>query len=280
MGGPYYWQQRQRREIIGGMPADPNRPANAPFIGQKQLRRQMAINGSQPRSGETAVVAIPDLEKFTTMNEKNEKTEMQQAIGLLTEIRDLLKGGAGPAVASGAGVQEFRAETLAASVEKGKTYWKVMGGRFTQFGLIVWPEVLAAAGFSDLDPFQSYDLAGWVVRYTPATETENNRIVELVPPADPQPAAPPPPAPAPAQQRKPGQNGRGQAQRQERPANAGRSFLRVGDIVDATDLDGKAHRGQVRGILQDGTIRVELDENGKTYDLPAARVTAVSLIGN
>lgn len=279
MGRQYYWQQRQKFEIVGGSVADPNRPANAPFIGQKQLRRQMAIRGSQPRSGETVTVAIPDMEKFLEMNEK---TDMQQVIALLTEIRDLLKGGAGP-VGPGANVQEFRADKMAASVDNGKTYWKITGGRFTKHGLIIWPEILAAAGLApeSLDPFQSYDLTGWVVRYTPATETENNRIVELVPPADPQPAGPPPPpAPAATQQQKPSQNGRGRTQRQERPANAGRSFFRVGDIVDATDQTGAIHRGQVRAVLQDGAIRVEIDENGKEYDLPVARVTAVSLIGN
>lgn len=57
----------------------------------------------------------------------------------------------------------FTAGTLAATVDKGKTYWKIMGGQYQTYGVTVWPEVLTAAGFDPaaLNPLQTYDLTGW-----------------------------------------------------------------------------------------------------------------------
>ena len=79
--------------------------------------------------------------------------------------------GAPPAVATPTATQgdedSFSAETLVASVNEGKAYWKVQGGPFSKFGVTVWPEVLGEAGFDcdQLDPTQTYDLAGHTATY-------------------------------------------------------------------------------------------------------------------
>lgn len=71
-----------------------------------------------------------------------------------------------------AGELTFMAEKLTANVTGGKTYWKVMGGRFAKYGVTVWPEVLNAAiangllpGDDELNPMREYDLAGLTACY-------------------------------------------------------------------------------------------------------------------
>lgn len=53
------------------------------------------------------------------------------------------------------------ATELFANTSEGKVYWKVRCGRWQQYGVTVWPEVLEAAGLTDLDPGNTYDLNGW-----------------------------------------------------------------------------------------------------------------------
>ena len=64
-------------------------------------------------------------------------------------------------------MDSFSAETLVASVNEGKAYWKVQGGPFSKFGVTVWPEVLGEAGFDcdQLDPTQTYNLTGHTATY-------------------------------------------------------------------------------------------------------------------
>lgn len=61
----------------------------------------------------------------------------------------------------------FTAEQLVGSINDGKTYWKVQGGPFVKFGVTIWPEVLADAGFDvdQLDPTQMYSLEGYKATY-------------------------------------------------------------------------------------------------------------------
>ena len=79
--------------------------------------------------------------------------------------------GAPPAVAIPTATQgeedSFSAETLVASVNEGKAYWKVQGGPFSKFGVTIWPEVLGEAGFDcdQLDPTQTYNLTGHTATY-------------------------------------------------------------------------------------------------------------------
>ena len=59
--------------------------------------------------------------------------------------------------------ETIQAETLVATVNAGKTYWKVKGGKYAKFGVTIWDEVLKQAGFdpAKLDPMKEYGLVGY-----------------------------------------------------------------------------------------------------------------------
>lgn len=260
--GKYEWQRRQRFEIVGGMPSSGD--TGRPRMNQKALRRHLANQGSQPRPGVTATVAIPDWENFMSNEEK--------IISLLTEIRDLLRGGGGahqPIQAMHGPTQSFTAELLAATVDKGKTYWKVQGGVFSKFGVTVWPEVLAAAGFGDLNPMQTYDLTGYTAVYVLNEEGKAQKVIQLIPPV----AAPAAPEPAPqtavpANGRKAKANGKPAAVAE---SPAGPAWFRPGDKVQATDQHGRTHEGVITGTVgSDGKIAVKIGE--KIYRLELEKV--------
>lgn len=61
------------------------------------------------------------------------------------------------------GGEKFPAETLVATVDQGKVYWKVQGGRYRKFGISVWPEVLDVyfPHLIPLDPLKTYNLRGY-----------------------------------------------------------------------------------------------------------------------
>lgn len=59
------------------------------------------------------------------------------------------------------GEQTYACTELAATITNGRTLWRVKGGSFGQYGVTVWPEVLEAAGLTDLEPEKAYDLQGW-----------------------------------------------------------------------------------------------------------------------
>ena len=76
---------------------------------------------------------------------------------------------------------DFTAESLTGTMNNGKVYWKVKGGRWAKFGVTVWQEVLEAAGFNfdELDPAQTYDLTG----YTATAMLEDGKpkkVIKLV----------------------------------------------------------------------------------------------------
>jgi len=58
------------------------------------------------------------------------------------------------------------------STFKGKTHWKVFGGRYEKFGVIIYPEHLKSLAFIDLlEGKETYDLSG----YTATIELENDK---------------------------------------------------------------------------------------------------------
>lgn len=247
--GKHERQRRQRFEIVGGMPSTGD--SGRPRMNQKALRRHIASQGSQPRPGVTARVAIPGWEELKTM------TNDETIISLLTEIRDLLRGGAGvqTAVAHQTGpTQSFTAESLSATVDDGKVYWKVRGGMFKKFGVTVWPETLAAAGFdADLSPLKSHDLTGYTAVYVLNEEGKAQKVIQLIPPAGTAVSAPPP-APSTAT-----------AKRNGKPAPA---WFRPGDKVQATDQHGRNHTGVITGtVSSDSKIAVKIGEKIYRLDL-------------
>lgn len=72
----------------------------------------------------------------------------------------------------------FNAETLTATVDNGKAYWKVKGGRFQKWGVAIYPEVLEAAGI-EADPLQPQSLAGWVAHYQTNDKGNPKKVTRL-----------------------------------------------------------------------------------------------------
>lgn len=257
--GKYEWQRRQRYEIVGGMPSTGD--TGRPRMNQRALRRHLANEGNQPRSGVTATVAIPGWEELKTMT--NEET----IIDLLTEIRDLLRGGAGATAVHQAGpTQSFTAESLSATVDKGKTYWKVQGGMFTKFGVTVWPETLAAAGFDpeNMNPTKVYDIPGYTAVYVLNEEGKAQKVIQLIPPTAVPAPEPAPPAPQAAKR-----NGRANGKPAPAPAPTEEpSWFRPGDKVQATDQNGKQHTGVITGTVgSDNKIAVKIGEKIHRVDV-------------
>lgn len=75
----------------------------------------------------------------------------------------------------------FAAETLTATVDDGKAYWKVRGGAFQKFGVAIYPEVLEAAGFDvdSLNPLKPVDLAGWTAVFSVKENGKPQKVVRL-----------------------------------------------------------------------------------------------------
>lgn len=78
---------------------------------------------------------------------------------------------------------QFAAESLTATVDDGKAYWKVKGGSYQKFGVIVWPEVLEAAGFDvdNLNPLKPVDLTGWTAVYSVKENGQPQKVIKLAP---------------------------------------------------------------------------------------------------
>lgn len=75
----------------------------------------------------------------------------------------------------------FIGGTLTATVDDGKAFWKVKGGAFSKFGIMVWPETLAAAGFDPdkMNPLKPVDLSGWSIYYTVKDNGQPKKVVRL-----------------------------------------------------------------------------------------------------
>lgn len=89
-------------------------------------------------------------------------------------------------VANGNGLT-FAAEMLTVSINSGKTYYKVSGGKFKKFGVTVWPETLEAAGIDPNGiPNEGIDLTGYTAHYVTKDDGSGNpqKVVQLDPPED------------------------------------------------------------------------------------------------
>lgn len=75
----------------------------------------------------------------------------------------------------------FTAKTLTATVNDGKAYWKVKGGRFSKYGVSIWPEVLKAAGFDpdSLNVMDTYDVSGYTAYYMLNEEEKPQKVTRL-----------------------------------------------------------------------------------------------------
>lgn len=72
----------------------------------------------------------------------------------------------------------YDAETISVSVNDGKTSFRIKGGIFKQYGVICWPETLAAAGFDPDHPPK--DLSGYKAYYINNENGKPKKVVALV----------------------------------------------------------------------------------------------------
>ena len=87
-----------------------------------------------------------------------------------------------PAAATTIGGQlSFKAETLTATVDDGKVYWKIRGASFQKFGVIIWPEVLTDAGINpeDLNPLKTHDMSAYVAVCTVKESGQPKKVIRL-----------------------------------------------------------------------------------------------------
>jgi hypothetical protein len=84
---------------------------------------------------------------------------------------------------AGSGVDlSFMADSLTVGMdESANVVTKVRGGKFTQYGLRVWPEVLETAGFNPaaLVPGQKYSLQGWIATYCLGDNSKPLKVTQL-----------------------------------------------------------------------------------------------------
>lgn len=86
-------------------------------------------------------------------------------------------------------VNSFTADKLTVSMNDGKFYFKVMGGKFAQYGINVWDEVLKAAGlqFDPSNPATIPNIAGWRADYIEEQKDGKTRrkVTRLLPSQSP-----------------------------------------------------------------------------------------------
>jgi hypothetical protein len=65
------------------------------------------------------------------------------------------------------GDDEFQADKLVGAMLDGKVYWKVKGGRFSKFGVTIWPEALKESGIdpSKLSVEKEYPIKDMTAHY-------------------------------------------------------------------------------------------------------------------
>ena len=75
----------------------------------------------------------------------------------------------------------FPAESMSATVDDGKVYWKVKGGAFVKFGVRIWEEALVESGFlpSKLDPMKPLDLRGYTAYLVVNKKGHPKKVVRL-----------------------------------------------------------------------------------------------------
>jgi hypothetical protein len=73
----------------------------------------------------------------------------------------------------------FPVDSITATVSDGKAYWRVKGGEFQKWGVIVYEEVLAAAGLSEINPLKPYSEPGMVAWYVTKEDGKPKKVTKL-----------------------------------------------------------------------------------------------------
>ncbi len=121
---------------------------------------------------------------------ETEEMKLSQLLPLLPQIKaELVKAGyelidSHPAQLVGAEAAppqslSFPVSELTATVSDGKAYWRVKGGQFQKWGVIVYPEVMEAAGLTDLNPLQPFTEAGLQAVYCLKENGKPKKVIRL-----------------------------------------------------------------------------------------------------
>lgn len=84
---------------------------------------------------------------------------------------------AAPATANGSA--SFMVDSITATVADGKAYWRVKGGEFQKWGVIVYDEVLKAAGLDNLNPLTPYTEPGMIAYYSKKEDGKPKKVTRL-----------------------------------------------------------------------------------------------------
>lgn len=123
---------------------------------------------------------------------QTDEMKLAQLLAVLPQIKDALVDGgyeildgqpvavqnlqSGPA----APATSFAVSEISATVADGKVYWRVKGGEFQKWGVIVYSEVLDAAGLTErMNPLKPFAEAGWVAHYTLKENGKPKKVTRL-----------------------------------------------------------------------------------------------------
>lgn len=122
------------------------------------------------------------------VNFETEEMKLSKLLPLLGQVKaELVKAGyelidsqpAQTVDSQPASTPSFVVSRITATVEDGKAYWRVKGGEFQKWGVIVYPEVLEAAGLGELDPLKVFEEDGMVAQYCLKENGKPKKVVRL-----------------------------------------------------------------------------------------------------
>lgn len=77
------------------------------------------------------------------------------------------------------GQASFLVDRITATVDDGKAYWRVKGGEFQKWGVIVYQEVLEAAGLGELNPLKPFSESGLIAYYSLKEDGKPKKVTRL-----------------------------------------------------------------------------------------------------
>jgi len=126
---------------------------------------------------------------FCVEFETPELKDRHELLSVLPRFEDeLLEAGYAPFIVNqptpaappaAAGPASFAVDSITASVSDGKAYWRVKGGEYQKWGVIVYEEVLKAAGLADLNPLKPYSEPGLVAYYSLKDDGKPKKVTRL-----------------------------------------------------------------------------------------------------
>ena len=126
---------------------------------------------------------------FCVEFETPELKDRHELLSVLPRFEDeLLEAGYAPFInsqpapatpAAPQGPASFVVDSITASVSDGKAYWRVKGGEYQKWGVIVYEEVLKAAGLGDLNPLKPYSEPGLIAYYSLKEDGKPKKVTKL-----------------------------------------------------------------------------------------------------